>query len=190
MSKKVLIAYGSRYGSTEEVSVKFKKIMENKGFDADLVNLKAKKGKIPNINNYSGVLIGSSIRISRWTKEAKKFLKKNAREINSSKIMTGVFLCSGEAADPVKRPEAVDKYLVQVFNDLGLELGDHILYDAFGGVFDLSTASNLGWMNKKILNMVADEDPNIVRGEKNDLRDWDQINGFIDSFIRKLESSS
>jgi len=187
MSKKVLIAYGSRYGSTEEVSIKFKETLELKGFDVDLVNLKAKKIKIPEISSYYGVLIGSGIRISKWTKEAKNFLKKNAKAINENNIITGVFLCSGEAADPEERPAVVDKYLVQVFNKLGLEPGDHVLHDAFGGVFDLSDTTKLGWMNKKILNMVANEDPNIVRNERNDLRDWDQINEFIDSFMRKLE---
>lgn len=37
--------------------------------------------------------------------------------------------------------------------------------------------------------MAADEDPNIVRGERRDLRDWDQINGFIEKYIQLLNQS-
>ena len=70
MSKKVLIVYGSRFGSTEEISINFKQTLEDSGFIVDLINLKSKNNKIPNIDNYSGVLIGSGIHIARWTKEA------------------------------------------------------------------------------------------------------------------------
>ncbi|MFX0063821.1 MAG: flavodoxin domain-containing protein [Candidatus Hermodarchaeota archaeon] len=185
MTKKVLIAYGSRSGSTEEISIKFKENLEEKGFTVDLVNLKSKNK--PDVHNYSGLLIGSGIRIGRWTKYAKNFLKANVKDINDKKMVVGIFLSSGEASDPEKRPEAIEKYLEQVFNTLELDLGDHILYDAFGGVFDLSETSKLSWFNKKILRMVAAEDPNIVLNEKNDLRDWDQIHRFLDRFIERIQ---
>lgn len=187
MSKKVLIVYGTRYGSTEEIATKFKETLEEKGFIVDLVNLKAKKRDKMNINDYSGLLVGSGIRIYRWTKEAKNFLKKNVEVINSNKKPLGIFLSSGEASDPDKRPAAIEKYLLEVFKELGLILGENVLYDAFGGVFDMSETSNLSWIMKKFMSMGADEDPNIIRNERNDLRDWDQINQFIEEFIRKLE---
>lgn len=186
MSKRVLIAYASRFGSTEEISIKFKQTLEEKGFVIDLVNLKARKKEKLDMTDYSGVLIGSGIRIARWTKEAKKFLKNNTKAINDNKILVGIYLSSGEAADPYKRPTIIEKYLIDVFKELGLNLGENVLYDAFGGVFDLSKNTNLSWINKKMLNMVGDEDPNIVRNERRDYRDWDQINRFIDNFIRKL----
>ena len=187
VSKNVLIAYGTRYGSTEEIPIKFKQTLEKNGFNADLINLKVKSKKIPNITSYSGVLIGSGIRIGKWTKEAKKFLKTNIKTINDNKKLVGIYLSSGEASDPVKKPEAVEKYLNKVFNELGLNLGDHILYAAFGGVFDLSETSKLGWFNKKMLNMAASDDPNIVLNERNDQRDWDQINTFLENFISRIQ---
>jgi len=187
MSKNVLIVYGSRYGSTEEISTNFKQTLEDNGFIVDLINLKSKHKKIPNITNYSGVLIGSGIRIARWTKETKNFLKTNIKAINEYQIVVGIYLSSGEASDPVKRPEAVEKYLVKVFQELGLDLGDHILYDAFGGVFDLSKTTKLSWINRKMLKTAAKEDPNIDPHGRNDLRDWDQINQFIENFIARIK---
>ncbi len=187
MSKNVLIAYGSRYGSTEEISIKFRQTLEENKYTVDLINLKAKTKTIPNIANYSGVLIGSGIRIGRWTKEAKKFLKTNVKAINDNKILVGIFLSSGEASDPDKKPEAVEKYLIKVFQEIGLDLGDHVLYDAFGGVFDLSDTSTLGWLNKRMLKMAASDDPNITLNERNDQRDWDQINTFLENFISRIQ---
>ncbi len=186
MSKNVLIAYGTRYGSTEEISINFKQTLEENGVTVDLINLKAKPKKIPDIANYSGVLIGSGIRIGKWTKEAKKFLKTNVKAINDNKILVGIFLSSGEASDPDKKPEAVEKYLVKVFQEIGLDLGGHVLYDAFGGVLDLTDASKLGWVNKKILKMAASKDPMVELNERNDHRDWDQINTFLENFIAKI----
>ncbi len=98
-------------------------------------------------------------------------------------MLVGIFLSSGEASDPEKRPEIVEKYLLKVFKEVGLELGDHIFYDAFGGVFDLSKNTNLNWINRKMLRTAAKEDPKIDPYGRRDYRDWDQINKFIDQFI-------
>lgn len=187
MSKKVLIAYGSRYGSTEEISINFKETLEENGFLVDLMNLRSKNNVIPNIANYSGVLIGSGIRIARWTKETKNFLKTNVNHINENETLVGIFLSSGEASDPEKRPDIVEKYLVTIFKELGLDLGNHVLYDAFGGVFDLSETTELSWINRKMVKMAAKDDPNIELNKRNDLRDWDQINKFIDSFVSRIK---
>ena len=188
MSKRILIVYGSRYGSTEEISNKFKQTAEVKGLSVDIINLKAKKIQIPNISNYSGVLIGSGILLNRWTKEAKRFLKKNVIELNDNRILVGIYLSSGLAANPERRPEAVEKLLIKVFEKVGLELGDNVLYDAFGGVNDLSENTNLSGLHRKMLKMASKMDPDyIVLGERKDWRDWDQINKFIDNFISKIQ---
>ncbi len=196
LSKKVLIAYASRFGSTEEISIKYKQVLEEKGFIVDLINLKSRSTnpKKLNVNDYSGLLIGSGIRVSRWTKEAKSFLKAYTKQINSGKILVGVYLSSGEASDPEKRPEAVEKYLLNVFNEFNIDLGDHLLYDAFGGIYDLSKDTNLNWLNKRMLTMAAnypepDSNPafGIGLNQRKDLRDWDQINNFIEIFISKFQ---
>ena len=187
MSKNILIVYGTRFGSTEEISLNFKQILEKNGFLVDLVNLKSEKKHQSLDTHYSGVLIGSGIRIARWTKEARNFLKTNVKDINKNRMLVGIFLSSGEASDPEKRPEIVEKYLVKVFKELGLDLGDHIFYDAFGGVYDLSKNTNLSWINRKMLRTVAKEDPKIDPYGRRDYRDWDQINKFIDRFIAEIQ---
>lgn len=43
MSKKILIVYGTRFGSTEEISINFKQTLEKRGVLVDLVILSPKK---------------------------------------------------------------------------------------------------------------------------------------------------
>ena len=84
MTKKVLIAYGTRFGSTEEISSKFAEIMREKDLDTTVINVK--KDKWPPLDQFDAVLIGSSIKIGRWTKEAKKFFKKNVESLKEKSL--------------------------------------------------------------------------------------------------------
>lgn len=43
MSKKILIVYGTRFGSTEEISINFKQTLEKRGVLVALVILSPKK---------------------------------------------------------------------------------------------------------------------------------------------------
>ncbi len=161
--------------------------MEDRGFIVDIFNLRSKNSNIPTILTYDGVLLGSGIRIGRWTKEAKKFLKKSVMTINGQKLTIGIYLSSGEASDPEKKSGAVNKLLIEVFNEVGLDIGDHVLYDAFGGVYDLSKTTNLNWINKKMLSAAAQEDPEmIVPNERREYRDWNQITEFLQNYISKF----
>lgn len=70
-SPKVLIAYGSRFGSTEEISIKISHTLEEQEIETHLLDLKKVKAKDwPSLEAFDGVLVGSGIRIGKWTKEA------------------------------------------------------------------------------------------------------------------------
>jgi menaquinone-dependent protoporphyrinogen oxidase len=174
MTKRVLIAYGTRFGSTEEISNKFAEIMRNRGLETTVVNVK--KDQWPFLDQYDAVLIGSGIKMGRWTKEARNFLRKNLEDLRI-KSFFAVFVSSGEAGDPEKYQEAKEKYVQTIISDLGLNLNE-VMHEAFGGVFDLTKSSKLGWLDKKFANMAAKEDSSLTENEYNDLRDWDQINSF------------
>ena len=72
----VLIAYGSRYGSTEEIATKLAGYLGDKGIEATILNLKKEK-KWPNLEGYDGVIVGSSVKITKWMNEPIEFLRKN-----------------------------------------------------------------------------------------------------------------
>jgi menaquinone-dependent protoporphyrinogen oxidase len=71
---KVLVTYGSRFGSTKEIAEYMVDVIKEKGIDVDLYDV----AKAPsNIDEYDVVLIGSGIQIGRWKNTALNFLKKH-----------------------------------------------------------------------------------------------------------------
>ena len=103
------------------------------------------------MDQFNAVLVGSSIRIGKWTKEAKNFLKKNNR-ILMKKPFLAVYVSSGDASYPEKYQEAKEKYVRNIITDLGYDLSK-VTHEAFGGLFDMSDASKMGWqgMIKKLI---------------------------------------
>ncbi len=186
--KKVLIVYGTRFGSTEEVSQEIAKILNENGLKTDIIDLKkVKSKKWPPIDVYDGLIVGSSIKIGRWTKEPLNFLKKNRENIKNEKIKLGAFVCCATAADPAEIPKARKDYLDKTFEKLGLE---PVLTDAFGGIMDFSKDSRMGFLEKKMAKVGYREEAKKQGKEdtinyegKNDFRDWDQIKKFVNDFI-------
>ncbi len=184
--KKVLIVYGTRYGSTEGTSEKIAEILKENEINVDIYNLKATpKKEIPNINNYNGVIIGSSIKIGQWTKDVKEFVSNQKESLNSFKGKLGFFVSSGYAALPDMYEKVKTEYTKDALVKLGVEKLDH--FDAFGGLMDFTKNSRMSWLEKKLLKMVGKqtgqkEDPK----EYNDLRDWKQIEEFANGFLNIL----
>jgi menaquinone-dependent protoporphyrinogen oxidase len=195
MSKEILIAYGSRYGSTEEIARAMAEILENAGLETQLLDLRRTKQKDwPPLSSFDGVLVGSGIKIGRWTKEATAFLKTHADELKGLKaqgLVVGVFVSSGMASTPGQQEEARRKYLEEVLTNVGIT--DTVdTYDAFGGVYDLSPSASMGFLDKRMLGMAAkqmakDGTP-LTEGARNDLRDWDQIRTFTEHFAQLVKA--
>lgn len=178
--KKVLIAYGSRFGSTEEISEKISDLLKNENISSDLINLKEISSKqFPDLNNFDGVLIGSGIKIGAWTKEAKNYLKDNITKLKDKNLILGVFVSCGLASDSDKNEQAKNDYITKILNEMEI---DADISDAFGALYDLSKKSKIGFVGKKIIQTMNKEDSRIKKGERNDLRDWNQIKDFTLKF--------
>lgn len=73
MTKRVLVAYASRYGSTEEVAERVAEVLKKQGLGVDLVRAK----EVKDISGYDAVVIGSPVIAFRWLGGARRFLKKH-----------------------------------------------------------------------------------------------------------------
>ena len=183
--KKILIAFGTRYGSTEEIANKISEIFNQKGLEPSIMNLKdVNSFDSIDLEEYDGILLGSGIKIGKWTKSVQSFMKYLKEKSYEKNKKLGVFISSGEAGNPDNRSQIREKYIENVLNELDINVD---LYDAFGGVIDLSDNSNLGFLTKKMLKAMAKKDPNITYGEVNDGRDWDQITNFAEKFAKLVE---
>ncbi len=184
---RVLIAYASRFGSTSEISQEIADILKQENFTVDLNDLKGNSGKIPNLYAYAGVLVGSGIRMGRWTKEGLNFLKKNRKELSQKHL--GLFVSSGEAANPVTYKQAKKKYLEDILRKMGLNHSD-VLIEAFGGVFDLSSSNNYSFFEKKLLKRIANSSAGFVvqDGKMNDFRNWQLIREWATAFGDRIKT--
>jgi len=178
--KSVLIVFTSRFGSTDEIAHEIADELESKhNIHTQVLNLQDGI-KVPLLVNFDGVIVGSGIKMGRWTKESYNFLKKNQTTLNNKVL--GVFVSSGEAANPKNHVEARNKYLKRILDRTGIKAD---MMEAFGGVFDFSSSSSYSFLEKKIVRRLARsiEGGIIVDDDRmNDFRDWDNIRKWASEF--------
>ena len=181
--KKVLIAYGTRTGCTEEISQKIADALEQKGFSSDLLNLgEVKSKKWPPLSDYNGIIVGTSIRATMWTKGVKSFLNKHKEGLTKKEQKFGMFSVGLYAVTNVEESRTMVADKLKNKHDLEADL-----HDAFGGTIDLSENSSIGKVTKSILKAAAEgmqKDMGLEFDKEgcNDFRDWDRITKFAEDF--------
>ena len=100
---KVLLAYTSKTGTTEECMERLKK--ELHGIDAEMVNL---EHQTPDLTAYDILVIGAPVRFGKFPKAVRSFLKNKEAEI--CQMPHALFLCCGLAHEH-------EYYLERLFSD-------------------------------------------------------------------------
>ena len=77
MSKRVLVAYATRTGSTVEVAAAIGSILGERGFAVDVKPLKSG----PTLVGYDAVVLGSAVNGAKWLPEAVEFVKANQQAL-------------------------------------------------------------------------------------------------------------
>jgi menaquinone-dependent protoporphyrinogen oxidase len=90
---KVLVAYASKNGSTEEIADAIGVSLRNSGIEVDL----ADAGEVASLVGYDGVVLGSAVYMKHWRKDAGRFLWRHGNELG--RMPFWVF-SSGPAGDP------------------------------------------------------------------------------------------
>ena len=179
--KKVLLLFGSRYGTTKDTSEKIRDNLAEKEIEVNLVDID--KGE-PSLSGFDGVLIGTGIKMNMWTKKIKKFIKKHKNLIDSRRFKFGFFINCGTASEKEKIKEAKEKYIDKKMQEIGLNFD---IADAFGPIYDFSDTSALSNITKKIMKAgLKDEGWEQVDDILYDLRDMDQIQKFAEDFAKLI----
>ena len=182
---KVLILYGTRYGTTKEISDEIEKVIQNKGMATESFNLKEVNQKnIPPLDQYNGIIIGTGIKMGMWTKKVKSFVQKRKAELKKKQTSFGFYVCCGEAQKDINT--AIEKYVNPKLEKIGIQSA---LIDAFGGAYDLREGSPISGMTRKIIIASLKEDPGIEdpEGKLHDYRDWEQIRDFANQYVEVLK---
>jgi len=89
---KILIAYATKYGTTEKCAGILAEQLEEKGHEVDLVDLKKEKKVDP--SDYDIVATGGSFIAFRMNSRVRKFVNKNLKILLDMK--TAVFMCGAD----------------------------------------------------------------------------------------------
>jgi len=184
---KTLIIYGTRYGATARTSEEIAKVLREEGFNVWVVN--AKEEKVDDISEYELIIVGSGMKIDRWTKEPEKFLKKFKKELTKKKV--AVFVSSGVQAiyEYEGNTEAMErawkKYLEEKAEKYSL---NPIAMTIFGGVLNFN---KMGWMARKTVGQLWRKFEEAGFEKKNgvyDTRDWNAIRSWTKELARKVRA--
>jgi menaquinone-dependent protoporphyrinogen oxidase len=180
---RVLIAYGSRWGSTGEIAGRLAGFLGEKGVEATLLDVKRNR-LWPSLEGYDGVMVGSGVKIMKWMGEPLAFLRRKREELKGKKLALFVS-CMTVLIEP---ENARRDLLVKVADNAGVEVD---MMEAFGPVLDVGPGSRMGFLDKKIaqsvmLGLSNEHGMEIDMKGRNDLRDWDRVRDFAHRFAESL----
>ncbi|MDG6998745.1 MAG: flavodoxin domain-containing protein [Nitrososphaerota archaeon] len=168
---KSLIAYGTRYGSTSNIASFMADVLREEVFDVEVVELTNKEKPSYNLTAYDLIIIGSAVRMGKWTGQALDFIKKNERILATKRA--AFFVSCASVLDPTKRSEAKIEYLDKV-------LGKYpsirpVALGLFGGFFDF--IGDHGFFYRLTLGAFRKqlEKEGVDVSMPYDFRDWDEI---------------
>jgi menaquinone-dependent protoporphyrinogen oxidase len=124
---KLLVAYGSKHGSTQEVAAAIAETMRNYGRKVEL----RRAAEVEDLTPYDGVVLGGSLYFGRWNEDAVRFLSKHRRGLSA--LPVAVFALGPKRAEPDDLAESraqLDKALTKVPEV------DPCSIAVFGGVID------------------------------------------------------
>jgi menaquinone-dependent protoporphyrinogen oxidase len=154
---KLLVAYGSKHGSTREVAEAIAETLEKAAHEVEL----HRAADIEDLTPYDGVVLGGSLYFGRWHNDAVGFLSKHRRKL--SVLPLAVFALGPKTAEPDDLAEAraqLDKALLKVPEVEPRSVA------VFGGVIDPAS------LRFPLNRMPA-----------SDARDWDAITAWAEAIV-------
>ncbi|WJI09274.1 nitric oxide synthase [Methanobacterium sp. CWC-01] len=166
---KALIVYGTRYGTATEIAEEIGRVIKNEGIEVDVKDARSLKNI--DLSLYQLVVVGSGIKMGKWTKKSLKFLQENKEALATRKV--AIFVTCGAANEEKNRAEGQEKYLDQVA-EKNL-INEPVATGLFGSKFD--PHAKHGLMYKFTMNFIKKdlEKQGIDTSQPIDYRDWDEI---------------
>lgn len=169
---KALIVYGSNTGSTEEIAETIASKLSDSGIKVDLVDLK-KKPIRP--EGYDLAIVGSGIKMGKWTTEALSYLKDNEEPL--SLRPHAIFVSSGFASEPSRREQSRIDYIDAVLEKYPKL--KPVSTGLFGGLYNWKRYNFV--IKRLVISLLKSMGHTEVDTSKLlDFRDWDMINAWAE----------
>jgi len=98
---RVLVAYGTKHGSTAEISERIGDTLRADGHEVEVTPA----GDVRDVGGYDAVVLGSAVYMGRWRKEPLKLLKRLGRDLDGRPLW---LFSSGPGADD--EPDPANKW--------------------------------------------------------------------------------
>jgi len=163
MPKKILIAYGSKAGSTAEVAESIGEEMKQAGAEVSVQPVEA----IKDISEFDAVVIGSAVRAFRLLGNTRRFIRRHKKALKQ--VPLAYFLVcltmSEDTPENIQRAKGFAKPMLKIKEPVSLGL--------FGGCMD---PSKLEGFAAKMMQSQSYAD----------FRDWDEIHAWAHETHQKL----
>ena len=123
----VLVAYGTKHGSTQEVAESIAATLEEQGCE---VALRA-ASQVEDIDAYDGVVVGGSLYTGRWHPDARRFVRRHHSELVTRPLAVFAMGPRTMADDDVAAARKQLDHALADFPDL-----KPVATEIFGGVVD------------------------------------------------------
>ena len=172
MSARILLAYATRYGSTQQVAEAIANKLRESGLVVDLEPMR----QVRTLAGYGAVVLGAPLYVLHWHKEAHDFLSKHQEALGKQPV--AIFALGPLHDDEAERQgsrEQLDKELAK-FPWLV-----PVAIEVFGGKYD---PAKLHFSDKLIASLPASPLHNVPAG---DVRNWTAIDAWASNLPAKLE---
>lgn len=163
--RKVLVAYGTRAGSTAGVAERVAEVLNRNGFSAHAAEAK----KVKDTALYDAVVLGSSVRAGKLKPEVLRFLDKNKTDLNAKPFAAFVVCLAMKDRDEKGRTTA-STYLEPVRERI-----KPLSEGLFAGAYD---PQKLDFVSRQIMKM--------IKAPSGDFRKWDDIEAWAASLVPLL----
>jgi menaquinone-dependent protoporphyrinogen oxidase len=163
MGERVLIAYGSKHGSTAETAEAIGDMLREAGVEVDV----RPAAQIESLDGYGGVVLGGSVYTGRWHPDARHFVKRFGSELRERPV--AIFAMGPKTSAPEELAETREQLdlTLKRLPDVGTpQIG------IFGGVIDPTK-----------LHFPFNRLP------ASDARDWKAIRAFASRFAERLTAT-
>lgn len=169
---RILVTYGTKYGSTAEIAARVGQRFTDAGFDTDVLH--ANFGI--DIAKYDGLVVGSPMYAGTWLPDPSLLLVVNQELV--TRLPVALFSVGMiDLKHPGKLREEHDAWVEKAFFDEGIQM-NVIASDVFNGSY---SPRNLPWW-MRIVEGILRVTP------RGDHRDWQQIERWSDETAQAMKS--
>lgn len=170
MSNSILVAYATRYGSTQEVADRIAATLRESNLTVDVQPVK----QVRTLDGYRAVVLGAPLYIGSWLKDAQRFLTQHQPALE--KLPVAIFSLG---------PTRADEGMAEVRASLDAQVGKYpwlkpVAVELFGGKYD---PAKLRFPDTLLKAFPASP----LHGlPASDIRDWEAIGAWARGLVEKL----